>query len=305
MHKDDDDIDIPTISMDYFFVGTKNIKAKDRTVLGLYDNKTRALHAFMVHQKGPVDWVVAAVTKSISDMGYGNVRIAIKCDAELAIRAVRDAVSMRRTAPTTPLDSPVREAQGNGGMERAIKTLQGQYRTLLLQLCDKLGEDVKNNIEMLQWLAYWIGMPLNRYMFHDNGKTSYQMTTGHTCRRPIAGVGEKISWKQSAKPGTRKDKGESEFKHGIFLGLAGKSSEALIGTSEGLQRAYTVRRVPEAERWSFTDIDELQSPMPHRLFGSHDEPLDYEPEKRPDSLVASPNEVETEELIVECIKCSE
>ena len=56
-----------------------------------------------------------------------------------------DAVSAGRSARTTPFDVPVREAQGNGGMERGIKTLQGQYRTLLLQMVDQLGDDIKNN----------------------------------------------------------------------------------------------------------------------------------------------------------------
>ena len=51
-----------------------------------------------------------------------------------------------RDAPTIPLDTSVKESQGNGGMERAIKTIQGQYRTLLCQLVENLGEHVKKKI---------------------------------------------------------------------------------------------------------------------------------------------------------------
>ena len=70
MKKDIDDIEIPTIeiptiSIDYMFLGTRNIKAKDRTVLAVYDNRSKPVMAYMVHSKGPVDWVMKAVVKFI------------------------------------------------------------------------------------------------------------------------------------------------------------------------------------------------------------------------------------------------
>ena len=122
--KDVADVTVPTISIDYMFLGTKNVKAKDRTVLAIFDNRTKAVMALMTHSKGPVEWVMNAAVKFIDELGYGKMASSIKCDGEPAIMAVRDAISKKRAAPTIPLDAPVREAQSNGGMERAVNTIQ-------------------------------------------------------------------------------------------------------------------------------------------------------------------------------------
>ena len=246
----------------------------------------------MVRQKGPVEWVVKAVKRFIDECGYGKIGIAIKNDGEPAILAVREAVSALRSAQTTPLDSATRESQTNGAMERSVKTVQGHYRTLLCQLVDRVGNDVKQNFEMLQWLGFWIGTSLNRYKIHPCGKSSFQLSTGHTCRRPIAGFGKKILWKK-ADHGSRKDKGESNFSEGIFLGLVGRSPEALIGTAEGIRTAYTVRRMPSDQRWSLEALDEVTCSLPNSFFGPDEEATDMPP-ARVAEVPASPD-VRTEE----------
>ena len=42
------------------------------------------------------------------------------------------------------------------------------------------------------------------------------------------------------------------------MGHARGSSEALVGTTEGVVRAWTIRRLPEAERWDAESITEMQ-----------------------------------------------
>ena len=84
--KETEEITVPTISIDDFYLGTILAKAKARTVLGIYDNRTESLHAFMVHRKGPDEWVVTAAVKAIRDMGYDKVPISVKCDSEPSIK---------------------------------------------------------------------------------------------------------------------------------------------------------------------------------------------------------------------------
>ena len=92
----------------------------------------------MVRNKGPVEWAVIAIERFIRDQGYSNIGVAVKNDTEVSIMSVREAIMLIRNAPTTPLDAAVKESQSNGGMERAIKTIQGQYRTILCQLVGNL-----------------------------------------------------------------------------------------------------------------------------------------------------------------------
>ena len=263
------------------FLGTRKIKATYRTMLAIFDNRSTSMMALMVHNKRPVKWAMNGTVKFIEDLGYGTVSISVKCDAEPSIIAVGDAITAMRSAPTIPLDTPVREAQANGSMDRAIKTLQGQCRTLLAHLVERVGSDVEDNFDMLQWLAHWVSVTLNRYKIHAHGKTAFQVATGHSCRRPITAFGESVLWKNSAKPGTRRDKGDSEFREGIYLGVTGRSIESIIGTPEGIVRAYSVRRVPQSQRWSMDDLHELNCPLPHSLHGPQEEEIDVAPADAP------------------------
>ena len=89
-----DELGQPTMSIDYMFVGTKNVKAKDRTVLTVFDNRTKAVLALMVHSKGPVEWAVQAVVKFIEQLGYGQIAVSVQCDNEPSISAVMNAIAM-------------------------------------------------------------------------------------------------------------------------------------------------------------------------------------------------------------------
>ena len=61
---------------------------------------------------------------------------------------------------------------------------------------------------------------------------------------------------------------ESEEKEGLWLGHARSSNEVLIGTREGVVRAYSVKRQPEQDRWDGQLIKEMngtpRQPDPNR-----------------------------------------
>jgi len=44
----------------------------------------------------------------------------------------------------------------------------------------------------------------------------------------------------------------------VWLGHARGSSESLVGTKDGVVRAWTIRRMPEGERWGPEAITEMQ-----------------------------------------------
>ena len=51
---------------------------------------------------------------------------------------------------------------------------------------------------------------------------------------------------------------ESSLLEGVWLGHARGSSEALVGTKDGVVRAWTIRRMPEGERWDAEAILEMR-----------------------------------------------
>ena len=62
--------------------------------------------------------------------GYRGEKITLKSDGEPSIVAIREAVVASRVGESPFLTSPVRESVGNAEVERAVRTWQGQFRTL-------------------------------------------------------------------------------------------------------------------------------------------------------------------------------
>ena len=56
--------------------------------------------------------------------------MALKSDAAPELRESKKMVAAKRSSPTVPLEVPVRESKANGAVERAVRTWQGQFRTL-------------------------------------------------------------------------------------------------------------------------------------------------------------------------------
>ena len=71
-------LQMPAISMDYMFLGTKNINAKDRACVTVYNNRAGAIQCFIVRSKEPVERAVEGIATFIRDEGYSKIGIAMK-----------------------------------------------------------------------------------------------------------------------------------------------------------------------------------------------------------------------------------
>ena len=74
---------IPTLSMDHCFLGSANApdeSAHENPFLVLYDNETESIFAIAVQSKSTKTWVVEYVKNVLHELGYGEVKVAIKCD---------------------------------------------------------------------------------------------------------------------------------------------------------------------------------------------------------------------------------
>lgn len=61
--------------------------------------------------------------------------------------------------------------------------------------------------------------------------------------------GEKVWYKQLKEQGGKKDKFKSDWSEGVWLGHTSSSNEVLVGTVEGVVRAYAYKRMDEEQRW--------------------------------------------------------
>ena len=146
-----------TISIDYcFMVPEESEEGMDAIFVG-YDDKKKGLWAMSVEAKGPTESSVDWLSRKIEDSGYNGVQITLKSDQGADIMQLKKAVSVKRQAETALVESPVRVSKANGQIERAIKTWQSQFRTLRLQLEDRIGCKVKKGTPLLSWLINFAG----------------------------------------------------------------------------------------------------------------------------------------------------
>ena len=91
---------------------------------------------------------------------------------------------------------------------------------------------------------------LNRFMIGHDGMSAYQRLRKKPFDKPIVELGEAIYYKKPKNTiGPNLHKADSHWGIGIMLGVRAISGEFWVGTSEGVLKIRTIRRVPIDKRW--------------------------------------------------------
>jgi len=77
----------------------------------------------------------------------------------------------------------------------------------------------------------------------------------------VVPFGELARYKKLGETSQERKSLESSWNEGVWLGHARGSSESLVGTKDGVVRAWTIRRIPEEERWGPESITEMQGAL--------------------------------------------
>ena len=101
---------IPTISLDYCFLGTSadDESAHSNPFLVVFDSDTEAIYAVAVPDKACRPWIVEYLHMITVELGYDCVKIAIENDGAPELKELRRLVAAKRSQPTVPLDVLVR-----------------------------------------------------------------------------------------------------------------------------------------------------------------------------------------------------
>ena len=90
--------------------------------------------------------------------------------------------------------------------------------------------------------AAWL---LNRYLLHADGLTSYQRRWGRNYSSALCEFAETIQYRD---PGHHKMKFDSMWHHGLWLGRDSDANEVLVGTTTGVLKARSIRRLAPSEQ---------------------------------------------------------
>ena len=182
----------------------------------------------------------------------------MKCDGESAIRAVREALAKYHGGKMIPEGPPKGESQSNGVIEEAGKTIREFVRVYKDQVEEKAGIKLDSDEVIILWMIRWAAMVCSRYLVGKDGKTAYERRKGRKCTDKVAAIGEKVWYRKVRHGKERVNQLEVEWEEGIWLGRARESNETIIGTADGVLRAYAIKRMDPDERWDGEAIKRLQ-----------------------------------------------
>ena len=154
------------------------------------------------------------------------------------------AVSIQRHSATAMIESPVRVSKSNGQIERAVRTWQSQFRTLRVQLEDRIGCKLPKGSPMMSWLVSFTSDVICRSEVHPNGRTNFEMVTGHRYKQMTCGFGEKVHFKINTDKNHRQ-KSESAWNIGYYVGSNGRTTEHIIGSEHGIIECDTFKRMQD------------------------------------------------------------
>ena len=235
-------------SLDYAFMTAEDVGEDMCPVLIGFDHVSNGIWALAVDQKGATRSSTKWVASKIDEAGCAGTQVTIRSDQEESIIALKKAVAVFRQAETVSLESPVRDSKANGAAERAVRTWAGQLRTLRHHLESRLKCPVPKDSPLMTWLVSWAADVVFRYKVHSNGRTSHEWITGHRCTQPVAGFAENINFKFTTDKNHR-NKMNSEWSTGFFVGINGKTTEYLVANEDGIFSCATIRTLPDDEAY--------------------------------------------------------
>ena len=110
---------------------------------------------------------------------------------------VDEAINVTKTrgewVGAVPVNSAVGEPQSNGRAERAVQAIEDQVRTLLGELEERIGMQLKPDAPVLSWLIEYAAVLINKYRPQAvTGKTAYEFLHGAQASERLAYFGERV-----------------------------------------------------------------------------------------------------------------
>ena len=249
-------MEVPRVSLDYFFMAQGGDRATQYPMIVMIDEGTDYRYMRAVGRKGlgegtEMEWLIKDMAEELKSWGHIGGRdgeLILKSDGEPSIKAVRDALGRYHGGKIIPEQPPPGESQSNGKVEEAGKTIRGYIRVFKDAMERRSGETIGTGDIILQWLVRWAAMLYSRFRRGADGKTAYQRMKGKHCKQEVVPFGESIYYKRLNED--NRDKMASPWDDRVWLGHSRSSNEAIVGTKEGVVRAWAIRRKPEGERWN-------------------------------------------------------
>ena len=218
----------------------------------------------MVIQKGSHWYSIKVLSGVIESLGHS--RVILKSDQEPAILALKDSVKSEVRADVIMEESPEYESRNSGEVERAVQMVQGQFRTMKDRLESRYRQRIGGEHPCIPWLIAHASDTINRCHVYKDGKTAFENWKGRQFRGQYREFGEGVLYMRPNSKG--QDKFDVRWETGIWMGIADRTGEIIIGTKDGVVKARDIRSLEEKEAWDVGRFNDIRGtpwePIPGR-----------------------------------------
>jgi hypothetical protein len=285
------------VHMDFFFVGDEG-QNKKLTVLAVRERTTRMTMSAVAPSKGEQQFLAKRVQAFLKEIGADTGDITLRSDQEPAMKVLLSEVSKHRAAAgggrTVIEHSAVEDSKGNGVIERAVKSIEGQTRVARSALEARIGAKIEPEHAVMTWLIEHVSLLLNRYEVGRDGRTAYERNKNKSSKLMGLEFGECVLWRRRPV-GNNLAKLAVLWDVGVYLGVKGSTGEIIIGNSDGVWRTRTVRRRPEELRWKAEEIEKIKG-LPWNHGGEKKDGEVVKLERLPEELMQQEKQAIKDEL---------
>ena len=209
-----------------------------RPIIVGVDRKTRRVHAHQVkvQKAAAIPGLLQELQRTLRSWAAGGQEWSRRQIKKWPYADVQRQVVAVRSGETVPTNSPVGESQSNGRVEIAVQGVQGLMRTFKDALERRLNTRIKSSDAIFPWMVEWSAGLITRCVKGQTGEVR-----GHDAQAPVAEFGEKIMYMTSKNTSKSAPKADAKFHAGV-------ENEERRDT-EWSNKAKTVRRLPEEQRW--------------------------------------------------------
>ena len=239
---------IATEASDYAYLAEEGHEDRATPILVSRNDKTKWLSAETLPCKGTSHPHNVTVLAKIYE-SCGFQKLLAKSDNEPALldlkrKAIAEA-ALLHGKDIEPIESPVGESQSNGFVENAVRDLKGMARTLKFAAEELHNTSIGQQHPCLPWLIRHAAIAINIGQRAADGKTAYECLRGKPYRNQLPAFGERVHWLPAGK---RKSTLDMKWQEGIYLGIVRRSDESLVGMTDGVVKARSIRRMTTDNR---------------------------------------------------------
>ena len=148
--------------------------------------------------------------------------------------SLQSKVQRMREKPVVLENSPKGDSQSNGRVEKAVRDIEEQARTLRSCLEADMGARLPVTHPVMAWLVEASADYINRFRKSREVSTPLEKIRGQHRPQKMADFGECVFYlpPKDGKEGLHK--ADEKFHEGVWLGLNARTGEAIIGTEVGI-----------------------------------------------------------------------